>query len=223
MNSGSWKIEELRNLAEAKYGSGILPQLEEFISSLRWIQWKADYFSEQSKKIWENLFKKSVVRFGSKEFHEGLDSSVAEAEAMIQVLHSIGDILAQVVNLVVLGTNALPEHKVSLFKIIEELKNRNIAPDVYSAIIAFANSKEYRYFQAFCNTIKHRKLLDVEHKMHIDFTDKTKSEEGLRFREFQYKENTIPAEWIHSILTEYRVNIYSLMRVVGNAINNYLR
>lgn len=83
MSSDSWKIEELRSLAEAKYGSGILPQLEEYISSLYWKQWKSFYLAEQAINIWENLFKKNIVSFGSEEFQKGMDASVTEADAMI--------------------------------------------------------------------------------------------------------------------------------------------
>jgi len=225
MNQIKWNIKELRGLLINKYGDVILSRFEGYISTIHLKKRKADYHAEKSEKLWKELFNRSAIRFSSRYFRETMDSATTDVEAMVQALHSTGDILAQVVNLAVLGSKGLLEEKVNVNQVLKRMKKQKIALDVQKPLLLFKKSDEFQYISAFCNTIKHRKLLDIKYHTHCDFIKKGvyRIEEGVRFKEFTYRGKTFPVTWSHIIIGEYRAKIYKMLCDVGISINNYLK
>jgi len=217
----NWNIEELRKLYRAK----VVPKnellLEEFLSSIGQKIERANYHAQKAKEVWKDFFKPSKVIIPSPQFDSATNISVAEIEALVNILNSMADILAQVINatLLELVNQSVPEDMVFAYKILDKLSKFPQYQDVTKTFSLFLNSKEFKYINAFCNTMKHRKLLDIDYHLHIDYREKGKIQEGLRFKEFTYKGNVFPATWSTTIEEDYRLKIYDHICDIGIEIN----
>ena len=220
----TWKIEDFRNLYQARFGDGQLPKLEVYFQTLNWKFVSAHFHALKSEEIYNAIFDSGVVRFSDGKVQKALDETVFETEAMIQVLHSMGDIMGQILNLAVLGANAFPDDSMGLlFKVSDRISSRNLAPNISNALNVLKDSQEFKYMKAFCNTIKHNTILDFDYRMHFDFRDKNNSQQGLRFKQFVYKGDTYPVTWVHVVRDEYSLKLFNVIFSVGNSINDFLR
>jgi hypothetical protein len=223
MSDNAWDIKELRELFIKAYGAALLPRFEEYTQTLHWKQWTAMCHAKKSKELWDEFFKMDKVDFRDLKFSKTLDLSTVELEAMAHSMHSMGDILGQIINITIFGADGFSEDSCSLNKVMDKLEEERIAPDILSLLISFKDSPEFKYISAFCNTIKHRKLVDMEYYSHIDCREKGMIEEGARLKEFTYNGDSFPATWFHKIEEDYRVKIYGLLCDVGRGINIYLK
>lgn len=215
-----WDFAELRDLCRKRgIGGSRVHQ-----NALEWKRWRVEYHAEKSQEVWGELDQlgkeKGGIEVGGQEWNETRFASTAETEAAAQVLHSMADILAQIVNKAVLKT-PLSEAQVSLGRVCKELKRRNCAPIVVSKIESLQNSKEFEYLNAFVNTMKHRHLLDTNYR--AEFGNGTRNEEGIRFKAFKYRGRSYSTVWGRDILDGYKKRIANLICAVGNAVNDYLR
>jgi len=217
----NWNIEELRKLYIAKVVQKNELLLEEFLSSTRQKMERANYHAQKAKEAWEEFFKPSVVTIPSSQFDFATNVSVAETEALVYVLNSMADLLAQVVNITLLElvNQSMPEDEVFVYKVLNKLSKFIQYKNVTRALSLFLNSSEFKYINAFCNTMKHRKLLDTDYHLHINYREKGKIQEGLRFKEFSYKEAPFPITWSVAIQEDYRLKIYDYICDVGININ----
>lgn len=78
----------------------------------------------------------------------------------------------------------------------------------------------FKYIEAFCNTIKHRRLIKTDFR--AEYGENAKNESGLRFEEFMFKGGTYPQTWGSDILEKYRFHILDLLTEVGLNINKYI-
>lgn len=195
-----WNVEDFRNLYRARFGEGQLPKLEIYFDTLQWKFISANFHAKKAEEIFNAIFESSYIDFATAKVQMALDETIFETEAMIQVLHSMGDILGQIINLIVLDVNVFSEDTMGLlFKVSDRISSRNLAPNVDSALSVLKNSCEFKYLKAFSNTIKHNTLLDFDYRMHFDFKDKDNSQQGLRFKAFTYKGDTFPVTWVHVV------------------------
>ena len=216
-----WDYEELRKLCQAQ---GVQDSTVHQ-NALQWKVWRADYHAETAKAIWNELdqvfrAKGGIGVVGDRDWQKADFASTAETEAAAQALHSMADILAQIVNKSVLK-KPLPETQVTLSKVCEDLKKQMDASNVMSKVVALQTSKEFDYLNAFVNTIKHRRLLDTEWS--AEYGKDTRNEEGIRFKAFIYKGRSYSTIWASDILDGYKKRIADLICAVGNAVNDYLR
>ena len=132
----------------------------------------------------------------------------------------MADVLAQVLNKALLKS-PLSESEVFLWKVYKELKDQHCAPIVFSKIESLQKSKEFKYLNAFVNTIKHQHLLDTDYR--AEAGKDTRNEEGIRFKAFVHKGRSYSTVWANDILGPYRKRIFEHICNVGNAVNDYLR
>lgn len=217
----NWDIEELRKLYTTKVVRKNELLLEEFLSSIGQKIDRANYHAQKAKEVWKDFFKPSIVSIPSPEFDSTTNVSVAETEALVNVLNSIADILAQVINITLLElvNQSIPEDEVFAYKVLDKLSKFPQYQNVTKVFSSFLNSSEFKYINAFCNTMKHRKLLDIDYHLHINYREKGKVQEGLRFKEFNYKGTSFPVTWSVAIQESYRVKIYDCICDVGIEIN----
>jgi hypothetical protein len=83
------------------------------------------------------------------------------------------------------------------------------------------NSNEFIYCEAFCNTIKHRKLIKSEFK--AEYGGDYRNEQGLVFVEFNYRDATYPKTWAKDIIDKYPEEIFRLFIEVGLKVNNFIK
>jgi len=213
----AWNYEELRRLCSAKG----LPDSTVYQNSLEWKRWRVEYHAERAQAVWDELFSAGTpVVVGGTDWEETQFASTAETEAAAQVLHSMADVLAQIINQAILG-GKLAEQEVTLAGVLKELRRQKIATALVSKVEGLQKSAEFDYVNAFVNTLKHRRLLDTEYR--AEFGKNMRNAEGVRFKAFSYKGKQYPVTWARDILGPYKTKIIELISCVGNAINDHLR
>lgn len=213
----TWDLEEFRRLCN-DHG---LSDTRIYLNALAAKHWRAQAFSEKAVNVWKDLFAThDEISTSDEEWSETWFLSESYVEATLQALHSMADILAQIINLTVLGA-VYTEDEVSLTKVRNRLQQTNAAPNVTIAVQAFIHSDEFRYTNGFVNTIKHRRLLETEYRIeggtYIEF------KEGMRIKQFEYGGEVFPVKWIDEILDVIIPRVINGINTIGNAINDSLR
>ena len=83
------------------------------------------------------------------------------------------------------------------------------------------DSHEFKYINAFVNTIKHRRLLETEYV--AEFGMGTRNDDGIQIKAFSYKGDSFPPIWAKDIVGDYQSRILEHIYAIGNAVNDYLR
>ncbi|MCX6821928.1 MAG: hypothetical protein NTW30_04080 [Candidatus Aenigmarchaeota archaeon] len=143
--------------------------------------------------------------------------SKSQTESVAQILHSTADNLAQIINKSLLS-GRYPIDKVYLKVIKNDLKI--IDTNIFNEVESLLTSDEFKYIDAFVNTIKHQKIVD--HNWKVD-SKRPFSQNAIQFKGFDYKGNTYPAMWSDEIIGPIRGKIIDLILNIGNSMNNYLR
>lgn len=212
--SNQWSFEELRDMCRKK---GI-PDSVIYQNSLGRYWRQAGFHAEKAQEVWKALFGSSFT-LGDKRFNEAVFSYEAYVEACVRALHSMADILAQIINVVILR-NRFPEHRVSAKKITEFMEKHGTAPQVTKRMREFIDSDVFRYIDAFCNTIKHRRLIKTH--MRMEYGGDYRNETGIKFKQFHFKGVAYPETWGSDILKKYRNQIRDLVNNIGLALNRFV-
>ncbi len=209
-----WDYIELRKLCKEK---GI-PDSTLYQNSLGWRWKRTDFHADKANEVWAELFMKSFT-FVDQRCYEAIFSYEAHVESCVQSLHSMADILAQIINVIILG-NEFPEHLVSIKKVLKSMEDKNAAPRVVESTRKLLADNVFNYIEAFCNTIKHRRLIKTDFR--AEYGENARNESGLRFQEFTYKGSNFPQTWGSDILKKYRFHIHQLITEVGLNINRFV-
>lgn len=215
-----WDLERFRSLIDSRYGPDLLARVRVYLGTLDWKVCRANYHAQNFDECWKKLFEENVIRINSDEFLKAMDFSAYEMEAMIQSLHSLGDLLAQVSNVAILGQGCLNEGRVDLGAMIRHLSSSNTATAVCQSLGDFQSSCEFQYVTAFCNVVKHRRLIDFDY--HLSAVQGGQVLQGLRFKEFEYKSVIHSMKMSNDIKEQYRDVLYCKMNEVGVLINDFL-
>jgi hypothetical protein len=224
----NWDLEEFKELC-ANQG---LPDTKVYQATLGLKTWRAKNFGERSQKVWEDFISSKTesrvgdadlhttsyrieIRGGDEDLHTTWFESESYIEAALQALHSMADVLAQIINVVVLG-GRFSEADVTMRKVRQQLGN--LAPDVAASIQQLIDSEEFKYTNGFVNTIKHRRLLDTELSVEVGRGIKM----GLRFQPFTYGQS-FPSMWTSDIVENIIPRVIDNINAIGNALNDYLR
>ena len=209
-----WNFLELSKLCEEKR----IPGAKIYQNSLDWRWKRADYHADAASKIWSDLFKESFS-FVDQRCYEAIFSYEAQIESCVQSLHSLADILAQIINVVVLRSKLQEDH-VSIKRVVEIMEREGIAPDVARSTRHLLDDKLFNYIDAFCNTIKHRRLIKTNFR--AEYGGNARNESGLLFEEFIFKGNTYPQTWGSDILEKHRFHLLNLITEIGLNINKFV-
>ena len=213
----TWSFEELRGLCRKKgISEEVISKISTYTTSLDWRYIRAKFHAEQANNIWKDLFAQSFT-FGDEKYDLAEFSYEAYVEACVQSLHSMGDILGQIINIVILQGH-FSEDGTYLKRVAAYMEIKGIAPDIIIELKRLLNSKEFCYIEAFCNTIKHRRL--IKSQFNNDYA-KNYYKIGLVFDEFNYKDETYPNTWGDDIIDKYREEIINLVIEVGIKINDF--
>lgn len=210
-----WDFVELRKLC---LGKG-LPDTTHYQNSLKWRWQRAHFYSEQAKTTWSTLFQKPFT-LGDQSFNKAAFVYEAHVESCAYSIHSASDILAQIINLVIL-TSPFEESGVTLASVCTMMKKNGLAPSAVEKLETFRCSREFMYIAAFVNTIKHRKL--VETNIRAEGGEQTRNELGMVFVPFEYKGVQYSETWGSDIVGKYRNIIHDRIIDVGLSVNEYLK
>lgn len=210
-----WSYVELKQLCE-KHG---IPYPNEYLTSLEWRQRRAGYHAEMAEAEWSDFMSKPFA-VGDEAYQKAFFVYEAHAEACVQALHAMADILAQIINATLMAT-PLSEDDVSFPGVPVRLKKQGNATRIITACNSLMQSKEYRYVNAFSNTIKHRRL--VRSDIGGEHGNGTRNKTEPIFAEFNYKGASYPETWGSDILASYRQEIVRLVNEVGLSVNDSLK
>jgi len=211
---GEWNFTELRELCRQQ---GI-PDSKVYRNSLEWRWKRADFHAEKAKEVWTGLFR-APFSTSDQQFYETVFSFEAHTESCIQCLHSMVDMLAQIINVVILRGH-LAENEVSAKKLVTKQKNK-IPPEILKRLDEFLSCYEFKYVDAFCNTIKHRRL--IHSMLKAEYGEGYRNESGIIFYQFRYRHVTYQDTWANDILQKYREAFYKHITCVGVGINEFLK
>ncbi len=207
-----WDGQELIELCKQRLNRGISP----YWDSLMGHDELAQFFAYQAKEAWDEYARNSS-KAGA--INNSAHSCEAYVVACIQFLNPMADMLSQIITKAVFeGSHA--ERWVRANEISDRLKKRN-AFGIKNAWDTFYKSDEFSYVNAFCNTIKHRRLVRTE-ALQFDITG-THGGGGNVFMPFEYNGRKYPELTVSTIVFQYREQIRGLVLDTGVSITDYLK
>lgn len=154
-------------------------------------------------------------------------------ESLASNLHSLTDVLGQIINVIILKP-LLPSEKhlssetVTIKKVTTQLAEltldsvkRTYADEIIHAVNNLDKSEEFSYISGFVNTIKHRRLLNTTFYLNKD--NGSLIDWGFKLDAFEYKGNCFLQKWCKTIVIQDREKIIDLIFDIGNSINNLCR
>lgn len=226
-----WNLEQFNALCISKK----LPDSRMYQKALFCKQQKVDFLVLQSKDVWNNFWQEHLWQNnGSINFQEpkvvtafknAQLQSETYIEAAAQNLHSMADIICQVINKAVLNSR-IHEANVTIGKTIQELQQQTNTQDIVKALKDLQDSQEFKYIAAFVNTIKHRRLLDTDY--YGEFGQGKSNIMGVRFLGFEYEKPGKLIERYDNTFDEtiekvYIKRIFDLIDCVGRATDTHIR
>lgn len=209
----AWNFVELRDLCVAKH----LPDSTVYQDALQWKLKRVELYATLARSLWDDLFSQDEVEF--KDEQKMLPEYQAHVESAVQALHSMADILGQIVNLAIL-VPPLDDAEVYLNSVRDKITGT--APDVALAIRHLTDSDEFKYINGFVNIIKHRRLLNIKQSV-AEFGDGKRNDKGFVFEPFTFKGDNYHATWAQDIIGDYKSSILDMIDAVVDKVNAYLR
>lgn len=212
------KWQELVDICHTK--PELAPFSSEYLDTFYWKKKGYLFLKERLDEAFEKLispyeFGIDQQRFIEKYMEPHLLGFETYVESGLQVLHSMLDILCQIVNQLVVSPNPLEESSVRFSNIINQLGDDEKTP-IKQSLENLKNSDEFKYIEAFVNTIKHRKLLKLQYKMNPSEGDE------LKVKEFHRNGLTFNSKLVGDITDSYANHLYALSDEVFEAIIKYL-
>jgi len=214
MTATQWHFGNLRDVCRKK---GI-PDPTEHLIALSWRWKRGDFHADMATEMWNDLLGQSFT-VGDNVYQEHVFAYEAHVEACVCCLHSLSDLIAQVINDVVLNRQ-LGEHNVSMHQVISLMDSQGVADEVQNRSETFTASNEFGYVEAFCNTLKHRLLVKAD--FHGEFGGEYRNEMGIRFQSFRCKGRLWPMTWGSDILRDKRAEIAELVVRIGLSLDDYV-
>jgi hypothetical protein len=236
----AWDTKEFKNLVRGRFGEEQLAKVERPLASVSWKLMLAQYHAEESERLYRSYLTEEPLdeliqivnqvllsASGSEEaskFVEARILSEAHVIAYAQSLHSVADILAQVIYLGLDLERNLPKpipiHSRGLHKVCGNMLRESLALEVADAIDTFRQLRSFLYLQAYVNTTKHRSLVDVTHSISFESSD---PRYGIKILPFEYKEESFAEKWADDFVgQDFRAIREGIVRI-GSAMNRFLR
>ena len=193
---------------------------------------RIDFSKRQIEKYFYLTLSTLTDRNDRENFLELKLNIVIYLESIADNLHSLPDVLANIITFLILPPDSEPKGtKITIKKIIQILSKLQNDKSVeswrktyYKSIVDAINnllySDEYQYINAFVNTIKHPHLIDTEYLIQ---NNAGSYNSDWRFLEFERNGRQYSSISINKLINDYQNKIVSLFYKVGEEINNYCR
>lgn len=209
----TWNPNEFRQLLAALGRTNA----DVYCHSVLWKAAAAGYHAEEYRRLNKALLEPGLT---SKEWRITRFEAACHAHACIWTLSSIPDILAQMIN--------------ALFSFGMAERDRNIKPEVLRELTALKGSgkmvkkvaclwksREYEYIKDLANTVKHRKMVNVD--WHIERGEATRNDYDIRFEAFNYGSRKYQITWVKDFVDKDMRTFLQQIAEVGEALNDHLR
>lgn len=231
----NWNRKELFDQVLQKHGKAQADLLKPFLISFIWKLFISRYHAEESKAIIGELISqpvkdqyiesvKLILEQASgtdkgQKFALAQFQSEAHMIAYAQSLHSIADILSQIIyyslNLDKNLKKPIKERTRYLGNVNEGIKCKY--NKLYLEVNHLLKSDKFRYLKAYVNTTKHRSLIFA--KYYIDFVENIDPIYGLKIGEFRYDDKHYKAKWSREFMEDDYKFIEEAFFNIGNIIN----
>jgi hypothetical protein len=226
MSDKVWKAQEIPRLCPPDITNEAEVYVKAIKNKIERILFLVERLSSSNTSIPRN-FDPTVLRSSQLEVEIYIESIATN-------LHSLADVLAHIINVIVLKpiqneSNYLNSKKVSIYTVKTKLSNLNsldsvreqYITEIINKINELIDSSEFKYIAAFVNTIKHRRLLDTE--LTVTVQNGSLIDRGYRLDHFEYQENCYLQTQCRVVAMDDREKVIDLVFDVGNSINNYCR
>ncbi|GLO08279.1 TPA: hypothetical protein QEM76_001938 [Pseudomonas putida] len=225
MTAVTWKLTELSQWIEAH-----LPAEKETLESLKSLsraRYILNYHLVLARDAFAEYNQSDDARLEMYSAIAGFDSGFSRAAliheaniiAAIHTVRNYADILAQVVNSLVLP-EPLSEFRASLYNVSTKLEDSCLK----ERMTELNESYWFRYLVAFSNISKHRRLLESNPTVTFDKDNNIESA-GLRVQKFSYEfgseEVTFEPCWGHHLVEEI-YNVYRSILELGQELNSHI-
>jgi hypothetical protein len=193
-----------------------------YIKTLTWRKDLANFHREEAEKAWSSLLRSSNPDDAF--IINSLISYEANLVACIQSLHSMADILDQII-CITLSEDPHKPHKEGMVndrcvsQKLKKFRDNACIKQIEDSRKELRKSDEFSYINAFCNTFKHRRLINIKaHSGNILI-----QEMNPIVDHFDYNDKNYPAKLGSEIFEKYSIQIYRLIIKVALDINEYLK
>ena len=222
-----WNLEELKKLSKGLLTKREYKKLKEYFHVL---VWKIVMTKYHIKNYEYNVTKVQKSGISNKKSKDLLMEAAEEVICIIQIQHSLGDILVQIINVVVLdGKTREKEEWVTFNRIVDKLKGlvgkgAKQYARIYSSANALKKSKSFKYISAFSNTVKHRRLIRIPYRL-------DSSRQGLAIKKFVYRrcykknfrKESYSRKWCNNVVKKDIPCIDNHIAKIGKDINKFLK
>ena len=216
-----WDLKELKALILDRYSKTEYVQASELISTLQWkfeaYEYHKGLYFEACKAEPESSLEAQRLMFGSDEssidFHRNVSIQQFNSVAAASTIHTMPEVFAQLVAMLLLSGQLMNKHEVSIFKIRKSLSEGPIK--AYFDVLS--QSEYYRYLTAFVNMSKHVSMSQPSYTVHYQ----PELTHGLLFKSFQYKGNDF-AEKTTELFIEELHGIRNDLVLAGSLFNEVL-
>lgn len=231
MNDKVWKLQEIPEVCP-EY---IVDEAEVYVKAMQ-------NKSDRIKFLVERLSKLEKTQPNNRQEFSLLQLEVViYIESIATNLHSLADVFAHVINVIVLkplqsssdndhlSSKKICSRKISIGTVNKELKKFSSLDEVRGGYIKtitdgideLLSLSEFKYIASFVNTIKHRNLVETDFHSHSQ--DGKWIYRGFRLDPFVYDNIHYDQRSCETIVMEYREKVMDKIFDIGNNINNYLR
>lgn len=230
----SWDTPKLLNAVKEKYGEKQFELLRPSLNSVSWKLLMAQYHASESKKIIERalpeneeneklkitkmFFAVASNRQEAKKFNMARFCAEAHIVAFAQALHSVVDIVAQVLIFSLkLNLNSNLSEESNIFDVKKYLINQPSFAAISHTIEKLLESYEFRYLQAYTNVTKHRSLVAKDYT--LNFNPNINRSHGFVIDKFTYKGKSFTERWADEFIFDGHKFIHGEILHIGNLIN----
>jgi hypothetical protein len=224
MSDKTWKTQELLDFCRKDLTDNAAVYVASARSKIDRILFLVDRFTVTEDR---------TLQLGSAQFLKTQLEVEIYIESIASNLHSLADVLAQIINEIVLKpllpcAKHISSEKVDLNKVktqlgeltLDSVKDRYIS-QIIDSIENLSSSSEFLYISGFVNTIKHRRLLNTTFHLKVDRGSLI--DLGFKLDKFDYKGSHFPEMPCRSIVIDYREKLIGFIFDIGNSVNNYCR
>ncbi|WP_121614391.1 hypothetical protein [Mesobacillus foraminis] len=217
-------IHEVINKFEDAFEDGVSEELHSFIDTLNIKIFRVNYFIDQflvEKSNYENETDSNKLNDATW-INESFEKIGANAASALYHLHSLADVLGQVINETVLNRHFTDIGDVSITSIANALKQKVNGGDVslqavFTKVRNLTSSQSWYYTNAFVNSEKHRLLIQYSDQRNLGQRNMVPT-----FNEFNFKNRNYPQTQIEPKLDQCKSKIIDdLNRVLDEIFTIY--
>lgn len=233
----NWNLKELFDQVLQRHCKQQADLLKASLVSYIWKLFIAQYHAEESKAIIGKLIshpskegyvaatKLILEQASGTDKGREIDLALFQAEAHMiayaQSLHSLADILSQIIyyslKLDKHLKKQIDEKGRYLSKVSKAIKSLQQFNKLYLEVNHLLNSDKFNYLRAYVNTTKHRSLIPTTYS--VDFVESITPTHGLKIAEFEYDGNSYKTKWAWEFIeTDYKY-FKEAFDNIGNIIN----